>query len=269
MAPNGYYQDAEMNSTVGRPNWDHLKCHFYQNLVNAAVDVCLPDSSVSSMPSREEFCKRVKDYLEGTAKMKKRMKAEREANQLLKAICARVNPSLLLVYHMEASVHGLSTSHNLLDSQDDEGLTSDANQYAEFLVLCDLYEQERVDEPRWVVIEVWWWSDIRMAIWTAFEVYRLRSAHRPTKVFHLPWEYIDSSMGFRIQESASKGPQGNSANINALRWPEIHVTKGMVDKRLIGMLKSSNVPEPIDIPFDVTINNFCYDSSPTRSGLWR
>lgn len=61
---------------------------------------------------------------------------------------------------MEASVHGLSTSHNLLDSQDDEGLMSDANQYAEFLVLCDLYEQERVDEPRWVVIEVWWWSDV-------------------------------------------------------------------------------------------------------------
>ncbi|KIR52031.1 hypothetical protein I315_05321 [Cryptococcus gattii Ru294] len=165
MAPNGYYQDAEMNSTVGRPNWDHLKCHFYQNLVNAAVDICLPDSSVSSMPSREELCKRVKDYLEGTAKMKKRMKAEREANQLLKAICARVNPlsawiktnferilkSLLLVYRMEASVHGLSTSHNLLDSQDDEGLTSDANQYAEFLVLCDLYEQERVDEPSYIL----------------------------------------------------------------------------------------------------------------------
>lgn len=74
------------------PNWDHLKCHFYQNLVNAAVEVCLQDSSVSNMPSREELCKRVKDYLEGIAKMKNRLKAERDANRLLKTIRARVNP---------------------------------------------------------------------------------------------------------------------------------------------------------------------------------
>ncbi|KJE02040.1 hypothetical protein I311_04400 [Cryptococcus gattii NT-10] len=92
MAPNGYYQDAGTNFAVWRPNWDHLKCHFYQNLVNAAVDVCLRDASVSSMPSREELCKKVKDYLEGIAKMKKRPKAERDTNRLLKTIRARVNP---------------------------------------------------------------------------------------------------------------------------------------------------------------------------------
>lgn len=62
------------------------------NLVNAAVEVCLQDSSVSNMPSREELCKRVKDYLEGIAKMKNRLKAERDANRLLKTIRARVNP---------------------------------------------------------------------------------------------------------------------------------------------------------------------------------
>lgn len=64
----------------------------YQNLVNATVDVCLQDASVSSMPSLEELCKKVKDYLEGIAKMKKRLKVERDANRLLKMICARVNP---------------------------------------------------------------------------------------------------------------------------------------------------------------------------------
>lgn len=64
----------------------------YPNLINAAVDICLQDSSMSSMPSREELCKRVKDYLEGIAKMKKRPKEERDANRLLKTIRARVNP---------------------------------------------------------------------------------------------------------------------------------------------------------------------------------
>lgn len=44
---------------------------------------------------------------------------------------------------MEASVHGLSTSRNPLNSQNDEDLTADSNQYNELQVLCDLYEQER------------------------------------------------------------------------------------------------------------------------------
>ncbi|KGB76260.2 hypothetical protein CNBG_2098 [Cryptococcus deuterogattii R265] len=92
MAPNGYYHDAETNSAIWMPNWDHLKCHFYQNLVDAAADVCLQDSSLSSMPSREELCKTVKNYLEGIAKMKERPKAERDANRLLKTIRARVKP---------------------------------------------------------------------------------------------------------------------------------------------------------------------------------
>lgn len=196
MAPNGYYQGAITNSAIWMPNWDHLKCHFYQNLVNAAVDVCLRDSSVSSMPSREELCKRVKDYLEGIAKMKKRPKAERDAKQpapqndpcqgkprksslraqsviILTSIPHELermdqnefesNPlahcresefiqaafhqgilkSLFLVDYMEASVHGLSTSRNPLNSQNDEDLTADSNQYNELQVLCDLYEQER------------------------------------------------------------------------------------------------------------------------------
>lgn len=34
------------------------------------------------------------------------------------------------------------------------------NDYDEFKILCDLYGQERTDEPRWVALEVWWWSDI-------------------------------------------------------------------------------------------------------------
>ncbi|ADV23599.1 hypothetical protein I305_01610 [Cryptococcus gattii E566] len=149
------------------------------NLVNAAIDVCLQDSSVSSMLSREELCKRAKDYLEDIAKMKKRPKAERDANRLLKMIRARVNPlnawiktnfestslaycrereliwtafdqgilKSLLVDHMEASVHGLSTSRNPLNWQNDEELTANSNQYDELQVLCDLYEQERIDEP--------------------------------------------------------------------------------------------------------------------------
>ncbi|OXG78770.1 hypothetical protein C349_04686 [Cryptococcus neoformans var. grubii Br795] len=92
LAPNGYYQDAETNAVIWMLNWDNLKCSFYPNLINAAVDICLQDSSMSSMPSREELRKRVKDYLEGIAKMKKRPKEERDANRLLKTIRARVNP---------------------------------------------------------------------------------------------------------------------------------------------------------------------------------
>ena len=49
----------------------------FPNLINAAVDICLQDSSVSTMPSREELCRRVKEYLEGIAKMKKKTKEER------------------------------------------------------------------------------------------------------------------------------------------------------------------------------------------------
>lgn len=48
---------------------------------------------------------------------------------------------------MEASVHGLSTSRNPLNWQNDEELTANSNQYDESQVLCDLYEQERIDEP--------------------------------------------------------------------------------------------------------------------------
>lgn len=48
---------------------------------------------------------------------------------------------------MEASVHGLSTSRNSLNLQNDENLVADSNQYDELQVLCDLYEQERIDEP--------------------------------------------------------------------------------------------------------------------------
>lgn len=99
-----------------------------------------------------------------------------------------------------------------------------------------------------------------MAIWTAFELYHSWSAHRPTKIFHLPWEYIGSSMGFWIQESMSKDPQGTKP-INTLCQPEIHVTKGMVDERLIEILKSSNVPEPIDTPFNMMIDKFSSNSS--------
>ncbi|UOH85144.1 hypothetical protein LQV05_001963 [Cryptococcus neoformans] len=180
LAPNRYYQDAETNAVIWMPNWDNLKCSFYPNLINAAVDICLQDSSMSSMPSQEELCKRVKDYLEGTAKMKKRPKEERDANRLLKTIHARVNPlntwisanfkstplahcqeseliraafkrgilkSLLLVDHTEASVHGLSSNRNTMNSQDNEDSTSNSNDYDEFKILCDLYEQERTDEP--------------------------------------------------------------------------------------------------------------------------
>lgn len=139
---------------------------------------------------------------------------------------------MLLVGHTEATVHGLSSNRNTTDSQDDEDSTTGSNDYDEFKILCDLYGQERTDEPRWVALEVWWWSDIiRTAIWTAFEVYRSQSAHRPTKVFHLPWEYLDSSIGFRLQQSVPKGTQG--ATVNTLRVPEIHATKGMVDEQLI------------------------------------
>lgn len=53
----------------------------------------------------------------------------------------------LLVDHMEASVHGLSTSRNSLNLQNGEDLVADSNQYDELQVLCDLYEQERIDEP--------------------------------------------------------------------------------------------------------------------------
>lgn len=154
---------------------------------------------MSSMPSQEELCERVKDYLEGTAKMKKRPKEERDTNRLLKTIHARVNPvsvyyelsqpsyrltstiqlntwilanfkstplahcqeseliwaafkqgilkSLLLVDHTEASVHGLSSNRNTMNSQDNEDSTSNSNDYDEFKILCDLYEQERTDEP--------------------------------------------------------------------------------------------------------------------------
>lgn len=52
----------------------------------------------------------------------------------------------LLVDHMEPSVHGLSTSRNPLNSQNDEDLTADSNQYDELQVLSDLYEQERIDK---------------------------------------------------------------------------------------------------------------------------
>lgn len=72
LAPNGYFHDDETNAVVWRPNWDNLKCSFFPNLINAAVDICLQDSSVSTMPSREELCRRVKEYLEGIAKMKKK-----------------------------------------------------------------------------------------------------------------------------------------------------------------------------------------------------
>lgn len=58
-----------------------------------------------------------------------------------------------------------------------------------------------------------------------------------------------------------KRSTGHQANINTLRWPEIHVTKGMVDERLIEILKSSNVPEPIDTPFDMMINKLSSNSS--------
>lgn len=68
-------------------------------------------------------------------------------------------------------------------------------------------------------------------------------------------------MGFWIQQSVSKGSQGASANTNTLRQPEVHVTKGMVDEKLIEMFKSSNVPDPIDIPFDQTINSLPSTSS--------
>ncbi|EAL22426.1 hypothetical protein CNBB3050 [Cryptococcus deneoformans B-3501A] len=84
LAPNGYFHDDETNAVVWRPNWDNLKCSFFPNLINAAVDICLQDSSVSTMPSREELCRTVKEYLEGIAKMKKKTKEEREANRLLK-----------------------------------------------------------------------------------------------------------------------------------------------------------------------------------------
>lgn len=49
------------------------------------------------MPSREELCKTVKNYLEGIAKMKERPKAERDANRLLKTIRARVKPRKYLL----------------------------------------------------------------------------------------------------------------------------------------------------------------------------
>ncbi|OXG45323.1 hypothetical protein C359_00004 [Cryptococcus neoformans Bt120] len=48
-----------------------------------------------------------------------------------------------------------------MNSQDNEDSTSNSNDYDEFKILCDLYEQERTDEPRCVALEVWWWLDIR------------------------------------------------------------------------------------------------------------
>ncbi|EAL20357.1 hypothetical protein CNBF1670 [Cryptococcus deneoformans B-3501A] len=182
LAPNGYFHDGETNAVIWRPNWENLKCSFFSNLINAAVDACLQDSSVSTMPSREQLSRRVKEYLEGISKMKKKTKEEREANWLLKTICARVNPlstwisanfentplahcheseliqtafkrgilkSLLLVDHTETSVHGLSITQNTTNSQDDEVLMTDSNNYDEFKVLCDLYEQERIDVSNW------------------------------------------------------------------------------------------------------------------------
>lgn len=52
----------------------------------------------------------------------------------------------LLVDHMEGSVHGLSTSRNPLNSQNDEDLTLIPISMIELRVLCDLYEQERIEE---------------------------------------------------------------------------------------------------------------------------
>lgn len=40
-----------------------------------------------------------------------------------------------------------SSNGNTMNSQDNEDSTSNSNDYDEFKILCDLYEQERTDEP--------------------------------------------------------------------------------------------------------------------------
>lgn len=70
-------------------NWNKFKCSFshdlsfwmierllalclsYTNLVDAPLDVCLQDTSIYSMLSCRGPCKKVNNYLEGVAKMKK------------------------------------------------------------------------------------------------------------------------------------------------------------------------------------------------------
>lgn len=88
---------------------------------------------------------------------------------------------------------------------------------------------------------------------------------QPTKVFHLPWEYLDSSIGFRLQQSVPKGTQG--ATVNTLRVPEIHATKGMVDEQLIQMFESPNVPEPHNLPSDLAEGFYPNPNKPTLPEL--
>lgn len=40
-----------------------------------------------------------------------------------------------------------------------DDLEDDDLEYDEFLLLCDLYNGTKVDNPGWMVYEPWWWSE--------------------------------------------------------------------------------------------------------------
>ncbi|KIR73419.1 hypothetical protein I310_03085 [Cryptococcus deuterogattii CA1014] len=130
MAPNGYYHDAETNSAIWMPNWDHLKCHFQELPGGHCENEGEAEGGKGRQPAPQD------DPCQGKT-------PERE---LIRTAFDQGILKSLLVDHMEGSVHGLSTSRNPLNSQNDEDLTLIPISMIELRVLCDLYEQERIEE---------------------------------------------------------------------------------------------------------------------------
>ncbi|UOH79558.1 hypothetical protein LQV05_000565 [Cryptococcus neoformans] len=284
-APNGYVEDPESRKVVWRPNWENLRNAFFGNLVDAAVKACDDDRKNLKLecPSTEETRDRVVAYLENIAKHKCSKQSKKEMDE--KRILGRTRTfrqwikknweSLPLSKCREASylrnalfagdgilraVHFIDRSEeqNFLrytenvaaDGDGIDDLEDDDLEYDEFLLLCDLYNGTKVDNPGWMVYEPWWWSEeVRLAVWTAYECWQSslrKTSHTTTPVFHLPFNFhrIGSS-GFRLADSYI-----DTDDSTDLFQPKLKCTKSMVNWNVIAKIHSLSVPDYTDVPSD-------------------
>ncbi|ODN90229.1 hypothetical protein L198_06247 [Cryptococcus wingfieldii CBS 7118] len=273
-ATNGYIQTSE-GRALWRPDWGNLKNRFFENLVEAAIKSCLDNQAILekakvARPSEVEVRDRVVMYLESidrkkgnaasvetewkkidgrTRSLVKFIKDKwddlplskcREA-PLLKAALTEYNGVLRTLYFIEwhETQNPLKVAENV--AEDGENID-------------DLEDAELDDYDD--IVEPWWWSEvIRLAVWTAFELWQqsIKRGGRPSvDVFHLPPNYHKlRTTGFRLASGVCAEIEEGEGGGEEIIQPRIKCTKSMINWDVVRPVNSPLIPDESQIPGDV------------------